>query len=85
MADCPLCGVSVLEPLPNTQKIQVDDGQPQPIHPECGLRLALGGIGHLTDHDYWCAQMHDPDMGLSPYESARAVQKWVISSMASDA
>ena len=78
MADCPLCGTSVCPPLPHTQ-IQVGGDEATPIHPECGLRMALGGIGHLTDHDYWCTQMHDPDMGLSPYESALAVQRWVIS------
>lgn len=46
-------------------------------HPECGLRGVLGGIGHLTDHAYWCGQMNDPDMGLGYRESARRVWAWV--------
>lgn len=46
-------------------------------HPECGLRSAVGGIGHLTNHAYWCGQMHDPDAGLSPRESARQVWAWI--------
>jgi hypothetical protein len=46
-------------------------------HPECGLRMALGGIGHLTNHAHWCLEMHDPDAGLSYRESALLVAKWV--------
>lgn len=47
------------------------------FHGECGLRMALGGIGHLTDHAYWCGQMGDPDMGLSYRESALRVAEWI--------
>jgi hypothetical protein len=47
------------------------------IHVECGLRDVIGGYGHLTDHYYWCKQMHDPDGGLSYRESALHVWAWV--------
>ena len=46
-------------------------------HPECGLRLAVGGIGHLTNHDYWCCVAADPDMGLTWRESSVLVAAWV--------
>lgn len=48
-----------------------------PLHPECGTRSALGGIGHLTDHAHWCVEVGDPDGGLSYRESARQVLEWV--------
>lgn len=47
------------------------------FHYECGLRMVLGGIGHLTDHDYWCVENGDPDMGLTFRESAMGVAAWV--------
>lgn len=50
---------------------------PRDQHPECGLRSVVGGIGHLTDHGYWCIGMGDPDMGLSYRESALRVAVWV--------
>lgn len=34
-------------------------------HRECGLRMVMGGIGHLTDHDYYCRGELGPDAGLS--------------------
>lgn len=43
---------------------------PQDQHRECAVRHAIGGIGHLADHAYWCLQRHDPDMGLSYRDSA---------------
>lgn len=46
-------------------------------HNECGLRSALGGIGHLEDHAHWCVEMGDPDGGRSYRESARLVYQWV--------
>lgn len=42
-------------------------------HRECALREVLGGIGHQIAHDYWCTKMHDPDAGLTHYQSARLV------------
>jgi len=48
-----------------------------PMHQECGLREVLGGIGHLTDHAYWCRTVRDPDMGLPYRQSARLVLEWV--------
>jgi hypothetical protein len=47
------------------------------LHPECGLRMVLGGIGHLTNHTYWCLGQGDPDAGLSYRESALRVAAWV--------
>lgn len=46
-------------------------------HPECELRAAVGGIGHVLDHERHCVRRHDPDMGLSYRESARRVLAWV--------
>lgn len=34
-------------------------------HRECQLRSAVGGIGHLLDHDFYCRDV-GPDAGL-PY------------------
>jgi hypothetical protein len=49
----------------------------RPAHNECGLRSALGGIGHLTDHNRWCLTEGDPDGGYSFRESALLVSAWV--------
>jgi hypothetical protein len=49
----------------------------EPVHKECSLRSVLGGIGHLTDHSYWCTRMHDPDGAKTYRESALAVWAWV--------
>lgn len=46
-------------------------------HRVCLLRSAMGGIGHLENHTYWCNQMHDPDGGRSYYQSALEVDEWV--------
>jgi hypothetical protein len=48
-----------------------------PVHRECSLRSALGGIGHLQDHAIWCVQKGDPDAGLDYRQSALAVWEWV--------
>lgn len=53
------------------------EGYPQMGHRECMLRSALGGIGHLTDHEFWCNKMHDPDGGKTTRESALLVDQWV--------
>lgn len=54
------------------------------FHPECGVRMALGGIGHLEDHAYWCGERHDPDAGLSFRESALRVAAWLTERAAQD-
>jgi hypothetical protein len=41
------------------------------------LRTALGGIGHLENHAYWCKEMHDPDGGRTLRQSALEVDEWV--------
>lgn len=66
---CQLCGEEVL----------VDPGliRNGRAHRECMLRAVLGGIGHLTDHQRWCNEVGDSDMGLTYRESALAVDKWV--------
>ena len=45
----------------------------QVAHNECTVRSAVGGIGHLLAHPYWCTEMHDPDAGLSYRQSANMV------------
>lgn len=51
--------------------------QAHPIHRVCGIRSALGGIGHLLDHRYWCVVRQEPDAGLSWTASARCVDALV--------
>jgi len=60
---------------PNGAEQAYCDGRP--AHNECALRSALGGIGHLTNHDHWCKVVGDPDAGLSYRESAELVYQWV--------
>jgi len=48
-----------------------------PIHRECSLRSVLGGIGHLTNHQRWCGEEHDPDAGLGRRMSSVLVWEWV--------
>lgn len=62
---CPLCAT------PQTLG-RIDDP-----HRACSLRSALGGIGHLLAHDYWCTQRHDPDAGLTYRQSALLVDQLV--------
>lgn len=59
------------------QGIEGEEDGLYPYHTECSLRSALGGIGHLRDHAFWCLQMHDPDAGLSYRDSALLVDQWV--------
>lgn len=53
-----------------TEALRVGPGA---AHRACLLREVMGGIGHLTDHAYWCRLKEDPDGGLSRLESALAV------------
>lgn len=46
-------------------------------HNECALRCVLGGIGHLTNHRYWCLVVGDCDAGLSYRASGLMVFEWV--------
>lgn len=50
---------------------------PRLAHWQCSLRSALGGIGHLIAHEYWCDQHSDPDAGLTYRQSARLAAAWV--------
>jgi hypothetical protein len=59
---CPLCN---------------DDDSSEPMHRECLLRSALGGIGHLLDHRHWCLLNNDTDAGLGRRDSARCVEALV--------
>ena len=52
------------------------DGLPHPAHRYCLLRDAMGGIGHLIAHDYWCTEKGDPDAGLTRRQSARLVDAY---------
>jgi hypothetical protein len=74
---CPLCGErNDPDYDEDTQPIYIESG-PVQAHRICLLRDVLGGIGHLVAHEYWCTQRHDPDAGLTYYQSARLVQAWV--------
>lgn len=53
------------------------DGKPTKPHRECSLRAVIGGIGHLSNHAFWCVEKHDPDAGLTYRESALLVDQWV--------
>jgi hypothetical protein len=71
MMNCPLCA----EPI-----TAAEDRRPLAAgfaHRECLLRSAVGGIGHLEDHNLWCVLRGDPDGGRSYRESARAVDAWI--------
>jgi hypothetical protein len=67
---CRFCHEPVIDPFRRPAGVRRD-------HFECGLRFAVGGIGHLTDHDFWCGVIGDPDAGLSYRESALQVRAWV--------
>ena len=77
-AYCVLCREDLNDrgPIADTVPIGTEDG-PRQAHRECMLREVLGGIGHLTDHAFWCTKMHDPDGGMSRRESAIGVDHWV--------
>lgn len=52
-------------------------GSVRVAHQECALRMVLGGIGHLTNHEFWCNHMKDPDGGLSYRQSAVFADRWI--------
>lgn len=74
-SSCALCSTAVADGESH-RTINTPEGI-SPAHRECLLRSVLGGIGHLTAHEYWCLQQHDPDMGMNYRESALAVDQWV--------
>ena len=47
------------------------------VHRECSLRMVLGGIGHLVDHDRYCLGV-GPDAGLARRTSALLVWEWFM-------
>ncbi len=71
MLICELCKEEI---LPDENKADV---KTMDAHRECCLRMALGGIGHFTNHQLWCVERSDPDMGLTLRQSALAVDQWV--------
>jgi hypothetical protein len=74
---CPLCGDSIdSNELQGFGTLTVD-GERRAYHRECGVRSALGGIGHLEDHAYWCIEMNDPDGGRTYHQSALEVMAWI--------
>jgi hypothetical protein len=76
--ECLLCGEVVQETDERAEGRWFDmDGVSHKVHRECALREVLGGIGHLTDHNYWCVVKGDPNGGVSYRESAKAVDSWV--------
>ena len=75
---CPLCE----EEIPGdatigheARRLFTPEG-PRYAHRVCMLRDAMGGIGHLIDHEYWCSQHGDPDGGLTRYQSAQLVDAY---------
>lgn len=75
---CPLCEEPVTwdQIGPRAQRIGGLGGN-RIAHRECLLREAIGGIGHLEDHAYWCTEMHNPDGGRTRRQSALEVDEWV--------
>lgn len=47
------------------------------IHRACAMRSAMGGIGHLIAHEYWCLQRGDPDAGLTYRQSSLLADEFV--------
>ena len=77
MSTCPLCDTEVKpHEVAEGQTVSTEQG-PLRAHRECLLRSVLGGIGHLTDHHYWCYERNDPNAGLSYRHSALLVDQWV--------
>jgi hypothetical protein len=54
-----------------------EHGESRGAHRECSLRMVLGGIGHLEDHDHWCLNYSDPDGGRTFRQSSIEVWEWV--------
>lgn len=69
MQDCQLCG----EPA-DFDVVELATGE---VHRECMVRMALGGIGHLENHQLWCVERGDPDGGRTYRQSALEVYEWI--------
>lgn len=72
---CAMCG----EPGPDLfrgTEVVTQEGVKH-AHAACLLRNAIGGIGHLIAHNYWCVQKGDPDAGLTYYQSARLASEYI--------
>lgn len=76
--NCPLCDTEVKPDHDSRPIVPVTGGTAQ-AHRECLLREVMGGIGHLTDHEFWCGHIHDPDAGHTYRKSALLVDQWVES------
>jgi hypothetical protein len=74
---CALCAVEVVDG--DQGSFMGLPAQPYygPTHRECSLRSVIGGIGHLTNHLWWCVDQHDPDAGLSYRQSALMVWDYI--------
>lgn len=70
---CELCGEP---PDKGSRNERMNNGTAW-AHRECLLRMAMGGIGHLEDHNYWCLELHDPDGGRTYRQSALEVDEWL--------
>jgi hypothetical protein len=70
---CPLCE----EPILLNEDFGPINGGTERAHRECLLRCVMGGIGHLTNHAYWCVEMYDPDGGRSYRQSALEVDQYI--------
>lgn len=67
---CILCKEPILP-----EEDEYDHGR---AHRECALRMVTGGIGHLTNHAFWCKGVgNDPDAGFTYRESSVMVAGWV--------
>jgi hypothetical protein len=84
MPSCHLCGEKTEGPViehDDTDRPRPDDllpfGLGAQAHRACLLRSVLGGIGHLTNHGYWCGEMKDPDAGMTFRQSSLGVWAFV--------
>jgi hypothetical protein len=67
---CAHCEEPILPGEDRADLINVD------AHRECALRVVLGGIGHLIDHEHFCGSELGPDAGLDYRTSSLMVDVW---------
>jgi hypothetical protein len=70
---CQMCNEEILD----GERNHPVNGGFDAAHDECLLRSVMGGIGHLTDHEFWCRTIGDPDASLTYRASALAVAAWI--------
>lgn len=77
--ECNWCQEKIVDGDRGTFIMNGSTGKFEPVHRECSMRMVLGGIGHLEDHERWCTrdEHHDPDGGRTPRQSALEVWEWV--------